>query len=91
MVIHAKFFEHEGQRISYREAQVLLAFSYGWTIAETAVQFHLSPKTIQRHRENLRHRFSLHAYHDLRCFATKWQPNFEEWVTMPIKMGKDAY
>ena len=86
-----KRFKHNGHYISYRQAQVLLAYAQGWTMAETAALLHLSKKTIERHRENIRLRFSLQGYHDLRCFSTKWQSELEKWVKLPIKMGEDTH
>lgn len=86
-----RYFHYNGQRISYREGEVLLACAKGWTIADTAETLHISKKTIERHRENIRLRFGLQEYHDLRCFATKLQPELEKWVKLPTKMGKDTH
>lgn len=91
MTPHERYFEYNGQRISYREGEVLLAYALGWKIADTANALCVSKKTIERHRENIRLRFGLQEYHDLRCFSTKLQPELEKWVNLPIKMGKDTH
>ncbi|WP_298349221.1 LuxR C-terminal-related transcriptional regulator [Runella sp.] len=83
MTPHDKFFEYDGQRISYREGQILLAYARGITIEQTAKDLFLSESTIKRHRENLRRRFSLQGYHKLRCFATELQPELEKWIEKP--------
>ena len=91
MTLHKRFIEHHNQHLSYREGEVLLACALGWTIADTAHTLHISKKTVERHRENIRQRFGLQGYHDLRCFANKLQPELEKWVNLPIKMGKDTH
>lgn len=83
MTPHDKFFEYDGQRISYREGQILLAYARGITIEQTAKDLFLSESTIKRHRENLRRRFSLQGYHKLRCFTTELQPELEKWIEKP--------
>lgn len=75
-----RFFHYNGQRISFREGEVLLACAKGWTIEDTAEKLNLSNSTIKRHRENLRLRFSLQGYNALVCFASKLQPELEKWV-----------
>ncbi|MFN4147403.1 MAG: helix-turn-helix transcriptional regulator [Runella sp.] len=80
MTAYDKFFEYEGQRISYREAEVLLAYANGCTVEQTAQKLKRSPKTIKRHRENLRLRFGLEGYHSLVCLALKIKPQLEKWV-----------
>lgn len=91
MTVRDKFFEYNGQRISYREGEVLLAYARGITIEQTAEDLNLSESTVKRHRENLRLRFSLQGYHKLRCFATKLQPELEKWIEKPTKLDKDAH
>ena len=80
MTVRDKFFEYNGQRISYREGEILLAYAQGITIEQTADDFNLRESTIKRHREKLRRRFSLQGYHKLRCFATELQPELEKWI-----------
>lgn len=75
-----RYFHYNGQRISYREGEVLLACAKGWTIEQTAEKLFISPNTIKRHRENLRLRFSLQGYSALVCFASKLEPDLEKWV-----------
>jgi DNA-binding CsgD family transcriptional regulator len=59
MTARNKFFEHNAQHISYREAQVLLCRARGLTIAQAADFLSISPKTIQRHHDNIHCRFDL--------------------------------
>jgi DNA-binding CsgD family transcriptional regulator len=87
MTAHEKFFEHNGKRISYREAEVLLCCANNLTVKQTASVLCRSHKTIQRHHENLHTRFDLRGYNSLVCFASKLLPELEKWVTLPIKMG----
>lgn len=75
-----RYFHYNGQRISYREAEVLLACAQGLTIEQTAEKLYISPSTIKRHRENLRLRFSLQGYSALVCFASKLGTELEKWV-----------
>ncbi|WP_041340836.1 response regulator transcription factor [Runella slithyformis] len=80
MTPHDKFFEYDGQRISYREGEVLLACAQGLTIEQTAKKLFISQHTVKTHREKLRLRFSLQGYTKLVWFATKLQPELEKWI-----------
>jgi DNA-binding CsgD family transcriptional regulator len=75
-----KFLEYDGQRISYREGQILLACAQGLTVQETAEKLVISQHTVKTHREKLCARFSLQGYTKLMWFATKLQPELEKWV-----------
>jgi DNA-binding CsgD family transcriptional regulator len=80
MTPQERYFEYNGQRISYREGEVLLSCAQGLTVEQTAEKLSVSNSTIKRHRENLRLRFSLQGYNALVCFASKLQPELEKWV-----------
>jgi DNA-binding NarL/FixJ family response regulator len=58
--------------LSDRELQVfhLIGASYG--TQEIAVQFHLSPKTVETHREKIKFKLGLHSAVELKQFARKW-------------------
>ncbi len=86
MKSHPVVFEHEGQIISYREAQVLLCCTRGLTAQQTADLLFICAGTVNRHRENLRHRFGLKGHHTLACLANKLLPELEKCVELPIKM-----
>lgn len=73
-------FEHNGHILTYREVEVLLCCAKGMTIKETATTLFISPKTVQRHHENLNLRFGLHGYHALTCFSTGLLSELEKWV-----------
>lgn len=91
MTARDKFFEHDGQRISYREAEVLLCCARGMTIKETADTLFINFKTVKRHRNNIHTRFNLPRYHAVTCFATQLLPELEKWVLWPIKMSHKTH
>ncbi|GAB2565857.1 helix-turn-helix transcriptional regulator [Spirosoma areae] len=61
------------------EANVLWLCSEGLTNLQIAGRLNRSPKTINRHRENIRQRFALTGYHALQQFALKIKPELEKW------------
>ena len=73
-------FEYEGQVITARQVQILRCCANGMTYKKTADQLCMSRRTVQRHRENIRHRFCLEGYHALECFAIKLLPELEKWA-----------
>ena len=80
MTARNKVFEHDGQTITYCEAQILLCCAKGMSIKESAALLCRSHKTIKRHRENIHDRFGIQRYHTLTCFALKLLPELEKWV-----------
>lgn len=86
MTARDKVFEHDGKRISYREAEMLMCCARGLTVNETADFLCLSKATIKRHREHVREHFDLKGYHTLDCFAMKLLPELEKWATWPIDL-----
>jgi DNA-binding NarL/FixJ family response regulator len=58
--------------LSDRELQVfqLIGASYG--TREIAEQFHLSPRTVETHREKIKCKLGLHSPAELKQFARKW-------------------
>jgi DNA-binding CsgD family transcriptional regulator len=87
MTARDKFFEHDGQRISYREAEVLLCCARGMTIQQTADLLYIGYSTAKTHREHLRTRFGLEGHHTLACLAAKILPELEKSVTLPTEIG----
>lgn len=84
------FFEYNGQRISYREAQVLLCCAKGMTKAQTADLLCVSYSTVKAHHEHLRTRFKLKGYHAFDCFANKLFVEFEKSVELPTEIGSST-
>ena len=60
------------ERLSDRELQVfqLIGASYG--TREIAEQFHLSPRTVETHKEKIKCKLNLHSAAELKQFARKW-------------------
>ena len=83
MTAQDKFFEHDGKRISYREAEVLLCCAKGMSIEQTANLLNISPATVKSHREHLRERFGTHGRNALCIMAVKLQPELEKSVNLP--------
>ena len=77
-------YECDGKRISLREAEVLLCCARGLTSRETADKLFISPRTVGRHRENLRGRLDLIGPNKLSNWAVRMQPQLEKWVDLPI-------
>ena len=84
MAKQVEAFDWEGERITLREAEVLLCGARGLTNPQTADKLFISVKTVERHRENLRERFGLRGTHTLSCWTTRMQPHLEKWVDVPI-------
>ncbi|SOD83028.1 LuxR C-terminal-related transcriptional regulator [Spirosoma fluviale] len=73
-------FPIHGSYLTAREAEVLWLGLQGLTILQISERIVRSPKTITRHRENIRTRFGLTGYHRLQLFALKIRPELEKWV-----------
>lgn len=71
---------HKGQRISVREAEILLACADGLTISQAAGQLFLSVNTVKRHHTNIRNKFGLRGPHALRGFALALRPELVQWI-----------
>lgn len=72
-------FPINNQYLTAREAQVLWLCAEGLVTTTIAERLFISPKTINRHRENIRTRFGLTGYHALHQFALKIKPELEKW------------
>lgn len=90
MTLRDKFFEHDGKRITYREAEVILAYAKGYTIQETADVLFISYSTVKTHRENIRARFTLQGYNTFMYFAIQLQTELEKSVDIPMKISRKA-
>jgi DNA-binding NarL/FixJ family response regulator len=60
------------ERLSDRELQVFQLLGASYSPREIAEQFHLSRKTIETHREKIKHKLSLHTAAELKRFARTW-------------------
>jgi DNA-binding NarL/FixJ family response regulator len=60
------------ERLTDRELQVFQMVGAGRGTADIAAQLHVSPKTIETHRENIKHKLGLRNAVDLLCHAVHW-------------------
>ena len=60
------------ERLSDRELQVFQLIGASHGTREIAEQFHLSPRTVETHREKIKHKLSLPNAAELKQFARKW-------------------
>ena len=60
------------ERLSDREMQVFQLLGASYSVQEIAEQFHLSPKTVEAHREKIKHKLCLQNAAELKHFARKW-------------------
>ncbi len=82
-----KIFEHDGKKITYREAQIIVCCARGLTAHQAADLLCISYHTVKTHREHIRERFGLHGHHALDQLAIKLLPELEKSVTLSIKIG----
>ena len=59
-------------RLTDRELQVFQMIGSGRGTADIAAELHVSPKTIESHRENIKHKLGLRNAVDLLCHAVHW-------------------
>ena len=59
-------------RLTDRELQVFHMIGSGQGTADIAVELHVSFKTIESHRENIKHKLGLRNATDLLCHAVHW-------------------
>jgi DNA-binding NarL/FixJ family response regulator len=77
------------ERLSDRELQIfqLIGASYG--TQEIAEQFHLSPKTVETHREKIKCKLALHSAAELKQFAREWAAEnllpAQSWTTSRVR------
>lgn len=60
------------ERLTDRELQVFQMLGAGKGTADIATELHLSFKTIETHRENIKHKLGLRNAVDLLCHAVHW-------------------
>lgn len=58
--------------LTNRELQVFEMLGQGNSVREIARRLHLSPKTVERYRENLKHKLGLSSASELLRHATQW-------------------
>jgi DNA-binding CsgD family transcriptional regulator len=73
-------FFHNTQRISVREAEILLACADGLTIMQTAASLYISVNTVKRHHTNIRNKFELRGPHALHVLALALRPDLKNWL-----------
>ena len=60
------------QGLSDRELEVFQLIGQGKTMKEIADELHLSPKTIEVHRSNIREKLNVHSAAELVAYAARW-------------------
>ena len=79
-------------RLSDREMQVFQLLAAAYSPREIAEQFHLSRKTIETHREKIKHKLSLFTAAELKRFARQWAAEnltpFEPCVVSASQNGR---
>jgi len=60
------------ERLTDRELQVFQMIGAGMATADVAAELKLSYKTVEAHRENIKHKLGLRNAIDLLCHATHW-------------------
>lgn len=59
-------------KLSDRELEVLRLFGGGWSTEEIARRLHLSPKTVDVHRANIKQKLGLKSTPEFQRFAIRW-------------------
>ena len=79
-------------RLSDREMQVFQLLAAAYSPREIAEQFHLSRKTVETHREKIKHKLSLFTAAELKRFARQWAAEnltpFEPCVVSASQNGR---
>ncbi len=60
------------ERLTDRELQVFQMIGAGKATGDIAAELHVSPKTVETHRENIKHKLGLRNGTDLLCHAVHW-------------------
>jgi DNA-binding NarL/FixJ family response regulator len=60
------------ERLSDREMQVFQLLGASYSVQQIAEQFHLSPRTVEAHREKIKRKLCLHNAAEFKQFARKW-------------------
>src|SRR5207249_558447 len=80
------------ESLSDREMQVFQLLGASYSAREIAEQFHLSRKTVETHREKIKHKLSLHNAAELKEFARKWVAEnltpSEPWAVSPSQNNR---
>ncbi|WP_461137142.1 helix-turn-helix transcriptional regulator [Spirosoma lituiforme] len=74
----------EDHFVSLCEAKVLLLSSEGLTVLQISDKLCCSPRTVNRHRENIRLKYNLVGFHAFTQFAVKNMSELKKWVKLPI-------
>jgi DNA-binding NarL/FixJ family response regulator len=77
------------ERLSDRELQVFQLIGASHSTREIAEQFHLSPRTVETHREKIKFKLGLHSAAELKQFARKWAAEnllpAQSWTTSSVR------
>ena len=77
------------ERLSDRELQVFQLIGASHGTREIAEQFHLSPRTVETHREKIKFKLGLHSAAELKQFARKWAAEnllpAQSWTTSSVR------
>jgi DNA-binding NarL/FixJ family response regulator len=60
------------ERLSDREMQVFQLLGASYSVQQIAEEFHLSPRTVEAHREKIKRKLCLHNAAEFKQFARKW-------------------
>ncbi len=80
----------DGQRLSSREAEVLLCCVYDYTMQQTADKLCIAYKTVDNICTRIRTKFGLSGTHALYKLALKLQPELEIWIGTGLKIKENA-
>jgi DNA-binding NarL/FixJ family response regulator len=59
-------------QLSDRELEILRHYGEGWSTEEIGAKLHLSPKTVDVHRANIKQKLGLQTTPEFLRFAIKW-------------------
>ncbi len=60
------------EKLTDRELEILRLFGEGWSTEEIAARLHLSPKTVDVHRANMKQKLGLKTTPEFQRFAIQW-------------------
>src|SRR5438034_8090322 len=80
------------ERLSDRELEVFQLIGASYSTPEIAERFHLSPKTVETHREKIKCKLCLHNAAELKQFARKWAAEnlspTQSWTTSRARQAQ---
>ena len=80
------------ERLTDRELQVFQMIGAGKGTGDIAAELHVSPKTVETHREKIKCKLSLHSAAELKQFARKWAAEnlspTQSWTTSRARQAQ---